>query len=158
MKRVRRLAACLWLAGCMVALPMTGFAVDDPQEMLANPAQEARAEAIGAQLRCLVCQNESIEDSGADLARDLRHVVRVHVAAGESNRQIIAWMVQRYGNFIRLRPPLTAVTLLLWAMPILALAVGAFTATAAWRGRRTVAAPLSDAEQKRLSDLLEPSH
>ncbi len=137
-------------------MPLAAGAVDDPQEMLANPAQEARAETIGAQLRCLVCQNESIEDSGADLARDLRHVVRVHVAAGESNRQIIAWMVQRYGNFIRLRPPLNTVTLLLWAMPVLALLGGAFAATAAWRTRRTTAAPLTDAEQKRLSDLLEP--
>lgn len=156
---VRRtwLAACLWLAAGLVAVPVAALAVDNPQEMLANPAQEARAEAIGAQLRCLVCQNESIEDSGADLARDLRHVVRVHVVAGESNRQVIAWMVQRYGNFIRLRPPLNAVTLLLWAMPILALAAGVFAATASWRARRTTAAPLSEAEHKRLADLLEPS-
>lgn len=150
------LAGCVWLAIGLVAAPVA-FAVDNPQEMLANPAQEARAEAIGAQLRCLVCQNESIEDSGADLARDLRHVVRVHVVAGESNRQVIAWMVQRYGNFIRLRPPLNAVTLLLWAMPILALAAGVVAATASWRARRTTAAPLSEAEQKRLADLLEPS-
>ena len=76
----------------LLLAPALARAVDSPSEMLPNPAQEARAEAIGSQLRCLVCQNESIEDSRADLARDLRHVVRVHVAAGESNRQIIAWI------------------------------------------------------------------
>ena len=139
----------------MLLLPTTALAVDDPSEMLANPAQEARAETIGAQLRCLVCQNESIEDSGAALARDLRHVVRVHVAGGESNRQIIAWMVERYGNFIRLRPPFNAMTLLLWAMPLLALAGGAAAATLASRNRRTAPAPLSDGERKRLDELLE---
>ncbi len=157
MRTLRRAMAGLVLALSLLAVPLAGLAVDDPAEMMANPAQEARAEAIGAQLRCLVCQNESIEDSGADLARDLRHVVRVHVAAGESNRQIIAWMVQRYGNFIRLRPPLNAVTLLLWAMPVLALLVGAFAATSNWRSRRVAAAPLSDAEQRRLADLMEPT-
>jgi cytochrome c-type biogenesis protein CcmH len=127
--------------------------------MLPNPAQEARAELIGAQLRCLVCQNESIEDSGADLARDLRHVVRVHVAKGESNRQVIAWMVERYGNFIRLRPPFNAMTLLLWGMPVLALAAGFGAACLAWRARRTPppTLPLSDNERRRLADLLEPN-
>ena len=141
----------------LLVMPVASLAVSDPAEMMTNPAQEARAEAIGAQLRCLVCQNESIEDSGADLARDLRHVVRVHVAGGESNRQIIAWMVERYGNFIRLRPPLNATTLLLWAMPLLALALGA---TAAWfsvRARRAAPLPLSESERRRLDDLLEPN-
>jgi cytochrome c-type biogenesis protein CcmH len=141
----------------LLCVPVTALAVSDPSEMLANPAQEARAEAIGAQLRCLVCQNESIEDSGADLARDLRHVVRVHVAAGESNRQIIAWMVERYGNFIRLRPPFNRLTFLLWAMPLLALAGGGIAAWLGGRARRPPAAPLSDAERRRLADLLEPS-
>ena len=154
----RRIAGRMLRGACLLLLllaPITALAVDDPSEMLANPAQEARAEAIGAQLRCLVCQNESIEDSGAALARDLRHVVRVHVAGGESNRQIIAWMVERYGNFIRLRPPFNAMTLLLWAMPLLALALGAAAAGFAGRARRPAPAPLSDSERKRLDELLE---
>ncbi len=122
--------------------------------MLRNPAQEARAEAIGARLRCLVCQNESIEDSGADLARDLRHVVRVHVAAGDSDAAVMSWMVSRYGDFIRLQPRLSALTLLLWAMPALALATGLL---AAWSGlRRQAASPavLTPEEQARLARLL----
>ncbi len=84
----------------LLALPAR--AISDPAEMLANPAQEARAEQIGRQLRCLVCQNESIEDSGADLARDLRGIVRQRVAAGDTDSQITAWMVARYGEFVRL--------------------------------------------------------
>lgn len=133
------------------------LAISDPAEMLPNPAQEARAENVGRQLRCLVCQNESIEDSGADLARDLRHVVRVHVAQGESNRQIIAWMVERYGNFIRLQPPFNAMTLLLWGMPLLALALGGMAAGFAWRTRRVAPPPLTESEHRRLADLLEHS-
>jgi len=141
----------------LLSAPVPVLAVSEPAEMLANPSQEARAEAIGAQLRCLVCQNESIEDSNADLARDLRHVVRVHVSQGESNRQIIAWMVERYGNFIRLQPPLNAMTLLLWGMPLLALAMGAFAASFAWRARRPPPSPLSESERHRLDTLIEPS-
>ena len=100
------------------------LAISDPAEMLPNPAQEARAEQIGRQLRCLVCQNESIEDSGADLARDLRTIVRQRVVAGDTDRQVTAWMVARYGDFVRLRPPFNAVTALLWLSPILALGIG----------------------------------
>ncbi len=146
---------CLLLLVALLLVPASGLAVSDPAEMMTNPAQEARAEAIGAQLRCLVCQNESIEDSGADLARDLRHVVRVHVASGESNRQIVAWMVERYGNFIRLRPPLNAMTLLLWAMPLLALALGCAAAWFSWRSRKLAPLPLSESERRRLDELLE---
>ncbi|NHO32671.1 cytochrome c-type biogenesis protein [Acetobacter fallax] len=132
--------------------PVVALAVDDPSEMLPDPKQEARAEAIGAQLRCLVCQNESIEDSSAGLARDLRKVVREHVSAGESNRQVIDWMVARYGNFIRLSPPVTIATLLLWGMPVLALVTGLVAALLVFR-RRPQATPLSAAEQARLDEL-----
>ncbi|GBQ16217.1 cytochrome c-type biogenesis protein [Komagataeibacter rhaeticus] len=151
-----RRGGVLALLACLLFAPIMAMAVDDPSEMLPDPAQEQRAEAIGAQLRCLVCQNESIEDSSADLARDLRHVVREHVAKGESNQQIMAWMVSRYGNFIRLRPPLTIGTLLLWIMPLLALGIG--IGVAWWTFRRPRAptpAPLSDEERRRLSDLTE---
>lgn len=147
----------LFVLAALLLVPVAGLAVSDPAEMMTSPAQEARAEAIGAQLRCLVCQNESIEDSNADLARDLRHLVRVHVAQGQSNRQIIAWMVERYGNFIRLRPPLNAMTLLLWGMPLLALALGGGAAWLSRHSRRVAPLPLSESERRRLDDLLEPN-
>jgi cytochrome c-type biogenesis protein CcmH len=136
-----------------LAMASPAFAISDPKEMLPDPAQEARAEAIGSQLRCLVCQNESIEDSGADLARDLRAVVRQRVQAGDTNAQITAWMVARYGNFVRLRPPLSAATALLWFTPLLGLLVGG---AAAWYGRRRQAGvpqPLSEAERAQLERL-----
>ncbi len=125
--------------------------------MLKDPAEEVRAEQLGSQLRCLVCQNESIEDSNADLARDLRAIVRQHVQAGQTDKQIIAWMVARYGTFVRLRPPLTLTTALLWFTPALALAAGA---AAAWFGRRrvpTTPQPLTAAEQARLAELSRPA-
>jgi len=137
----------------LMALTLPAHAVDDPSEMLPNPAQEHRAEAIGSQLRCLVCQNESIEDSSAPLARDLRHVVRQHVSAGETNQQIMTWMTSRYGDFIRLRPRLTAATLALWAMPALAILAGLTLAYTAFRRRVTTAPALTDAERTRLADL-----
>ena len=141
-------------AAALFALSISpAFAVSDPKEMLQDPQQEARAEAIGSQLRCLVCQNESIEDSGADLARDLRAVVRQRVKAGDDDSQITAWMVARYGNFVRLSPPLTWSTALLWGTPVLGLLLGG--AAAIIGRRRTVAAqaPLSEAERRRLSEL-----
>lgn len=146
-----RVLPALLLAASLVA---PALAVSDPAEMLHDPRQEARAEAIGSQLRCLVCQNESIEDSGADLARDLRHVVRVHVAAGDSDRQIMDWMVVRYGDFIRLRPRLTWVTLLLWAAAPLALAAGLVAAWLGMRRRPPPPAPLEAAERIRLAELM----
>ena len=141
-----------------VALSTPALAISDPREMLPDARQEARAEAVGSQLRCLVCQNESIEDSNADLARDLRAIVRKRVSAGDTDPQIMAWMVARYGNFVRLRPPLSPATVLLWATPVLALLVGA---GAALLGRRTTSgappAPLSEGEQARLAELSRPA-
>ncbi|GBQ25150.1 cytochrome c-type biogenesis protein CycL [Acetobacter estunensis NRIC 0472] len=155
MRSLARLRCVLpLLAVLLVAAPMAALAVDDPAEMLPDPREEARAEAIGAQLRCLVCQNESIEDSSAGLARDLRKVVREHVAKGESDRQIIDWMVARYGNFIRLSPPITISTLLLWGMPLLALLVGVIAALRVFRRRSTPeSAPLSEEERARLDEV-----
>ncbi len=129
-------------------------AVSDPSELLPNRAQELRAEAIGEQLRCLVCQNESIEQSDADLARDLRRIIRQRVVAGDSDQQVINWMVARYGNFVRLRPPFDATTLLLWFAPVIALLVGVTAVIIARRRRPATPAPLSGAEQQRLADLL----
>ena len=146
----RRLLAPLAL---LLLLAGPAHAISDPAEMLQNPAAEARAERIGRQLRCLVCQNESIEDSGADLARDLRKIVRQRVTAGDTDRQITAWMVARYGNFVRLRPPFNAVTALLWLSPVLAVAIGLGLAALGRRSRPAPAAPLSEAERLRLAAL-----
>lgn len=156
--RLRHLlpAAARTLSAAVLALGLVAgpaLALSDPAEMLHDPALEARAEQVGSQLRCLVCQNESIEDSGADLARDLRGIVRQRVAAGDSDSQVVAWMVARYGNFVRLSPPLDAGTLLLWGSPFLAVCAGL---CAAWLARRRPPAgpaPLDDGERARLAEL-----
>jgi len=149
---IRRLAAlCLLL---LVAVP--AYAVSDPAEMMRDPAQEARAEQVGRQLRCLVCQNESIEDSGADLARDLRAIVRQRVAAGDTDAQITAWMVARYGNFVRLRPPFNTITAALWLSPVLAVLAGLGVALLGRRGRQPAPPPLSETERLRLAELTRP--
>jgi cytochrome c-type biogenesis protein CcmH len=148
----------IYLALALVWLAIVpAWAISDPNEMLPDPRQEARAEAIGRQLRCLVCQNESIEDSQADLARDLRRIVRQQVAAGKTDEQVIGWLVARYGDFVRLRPPFEPATLLLWGSPVLALAVGAGAVVFTRRARRpSPPAPLSEAERARLAGLLDP--
>ena len=148
---MRKALAALFLLAVLLA-PGVARAVSDPAEMLPDPAQEQRAEQIGRQLRCLVCQNESIEDSGADLARDLRRIVRQRVAAGDSDAQVTAWLVARYGNFVRLSPPFTPMTAVLWLSPVLALALGGVFAWGAMR-RRAPPPPLSPAEQARLAEL-----
>ena len=140
------------LLGALIATPALG--VSDPAELLPDRAQEQRAETLGHQLRCLVCQNESVEESNADLARDLRHIIRERVVAGDSDQQVVDWMVARYGNFVRLRPPLDATTLMLWGAPALALLVGGAAALLARRRRPTPPAPLDEAEKRRLADLL----
>jgi cytochrome c-type biogenesis protein CcmH len=148
---VKQLAA---IAFALLLLATPALAVSDPAELLPNHAQEHRAEIIGHQLRCLVCQNESVEDSDADLARDLRHIIRQRVVAGDSDSQVIDWMVARYGNFVRLRPPFNALTFLLWACPALAILVGAGCALVARRRRPAPPAPLTPAEQRKLTELL----
>lgn len=150
--RVTRLALLLPLLCTLLAAP--ALAISDPAEMLPDRRMEARAEQIGSQLRCLVCQNESIEDSQADLARDLRRIVRQQVMAGKTDKQVMDWMVARYGDFVRLRPPFEPLTWLLWFSPLLALGAGLLVA---WIGRRQAPpqapAPLSAAEQERLAEL-----
>ncbi len=134
------------------------FAIDDPSEMLANPALEKRAEHIGEQLRCLVCQNESIEQSSAGLARDMRQIIRQEVVAGWTDRQVVAWMVARYGSFVELRPPFEPQTLLLWGAPVLALAAAGTVVAVGWRSRpKAPPPPLSEAERARLERLIGPS-
>ena len=148
---MRLLTAALLYA----TLTAPALAVSDPAELLHNPQQEQRAEAIGDQLRCLVCQNESVEQSDADLARDLRRIIRQRVVEGDSDQQVIDWMVARYGNFVRLRPPFNAMTPVLWGAPVIALLIG-FAAVLLARRRQPVAPePLNDAERQRLTNLLK---
>ncbi len=155
MARRSRLALPLLAPLLLAPLVWAGpaHAISDPAEMLPDPAAEARAERVGGQLRCLVCQNESIEDSGAPLAHDLRQIVRQRVAAGDTDRQITAWMVARYGDFVRLRPPFNAMTALLWLSPVLAVCAGLGLAVLGRRTRPAAADPLSDAERLRLAEL-----
>ena len=143
----------LRLAFLLMGLAGPAFAVSHPAEMLPDPAAEARAEKIGHQLRCMVCQNESVEESEADLARDFRRIIREHVRAGATDQQVMDWMVARYGDFIRLRPPYSALTLLLWGAPVLAVGIGAGAVILGRLRKPTPPAPLSAAEQHRLARL-----
>jgi cytochrome c-type biogenesis protein CcmH len=128
----------------------------EPGEMLADPALEARAEAIGEKLRCLVCQNETIEDSGADLAHDLRVLLRQRLSAGDTDRQAIQFIVDRYGDFVLLKPPVEPATYLLWGTPFLALALGGLGIFLYLRRRAPMPEPpLSESEQKRLAEILK---
>jgi len=130
----------------------------EPNEMLSDPALEARARAISKELRCMVCQNESIDDSAAPLAHDLRVLVRERLRAGDSDAQILNFLVARYGEFVLLRPPLSWHTAILWGLPPAALLVGiAMIAVVVRRRRRAAAeetANLTPAEESRLSALL----
>jgi cytochrome c-type biogenesis protein CcmH len=131
------------------------WAVSSPAELLSNPVQERRAEEIGSQLRCLVCQNQSVEDSDADLARDLRRIVRQRVVAGDSDKQVIAWMVARYGDFVRLRPPFRPLTWMLWFSPLVFLGVGATAVVLSRRRTPMPPAPLDPTERAQLDRLLQ---
>jgi cytochrome c-type biogenesis protein CcmH len=139
----------------LLALAGPAFAaVGRPEDRLPDPALEARAQEIGRELRCMVCQNQSIEDSDADLARDLRRLVRERVAAGDDRAAVMRFVHERYGDFVLLRPPFNAVTALLWAMPVLALGGGVLVILT--RRRRAAGlepAPLSEAERRRLAEL-----
>jgi cytochrome c-type biogenesis protein CcmH len=132
----------------------------EPGEMLKDPALEARARRISQELRCLVCQNQSIDDSNAELARDLRVLVRERLTAGDSDAAVLAFVEARYGEFVLLRPPLNWNTALLWSAPLLLLLGCAVYLVRVWRGRSQLApapadaAPLSPEEQRRLDALL----
>jgi cytochrome c-type biogenesis protein CcmH len=127
-----------------------------PDEVLPDPKLEARARAISAGLRCLVCQNQSIDDSKAELARDLRLLVRERLKLGETDEQVRAFLVNRYGNFILLKPPLDLETAFLWGMPASVLAAGGIALLFGLRRLQSVsAAPLSQAERDRLKAVLD---
>ena len=124
-----------------------------PNEILSDPALEARARALSAELRCLVCQNESIDESHADLARDLRLLIRERIVQGQSNAQIRAFLVSRYGDFILLNPPFKPTTWLLWLSPVMILLLGGWAIMQA-AGRRPVPPdPLTVEEERQLETL-----
>jgi cytochrome c-type biogenesis protein CcmH len=125
-----------------------------PDEMLADPALEARAREISRDLRCLVCRNQSIDDSDADLAHDLRVLVRERLKAGDSNDQVIGFVHARYGDFVLLRPPFALGTALLWGGPVLVLLLGGVAVARFYRRREAATPPLSPEERQRLSAML----
>jgi cytochrome c-type biogenesis protein CcmH len=154
----------VFFALCLVAVTLTAggpaFAVK-PDEVLADKGLEARARELSKDLRCMVCQNESIDESNAPLARDLRLLVRERLVAGDTNEQVKDFLVARYGDFVLLRPRFTMETALLWTAPFLILVLGAGGIVYALRRRRSalaidpVPAGLSAAERKQLDELLK---
>jgi cytochrome c-type biogenesis protein CcmH len=141
---------------CLLLLaPLAARAVQ-PDEIMPDPRLEARARALSAQLRCMVCQNESIDESNADLARDLRVLVRERVQAGDSDDQIRAFLVRRYGDFILLKPPFKPETWLLWGAPFLILLTGGCIILVARRRQNSLlsANNLSEAERAKLEAML----
>jgi cytochrome c-type biogenesis protein CcmH len=158
-----RAARAGWLCGLVLAIGLANlsavYAVQ-PDEMLANPALEARARELSRELRCMVCQNQSIDDSDAPLARDLRLLVRERLKAGDSDAQVLDFLTARYGQFVLLKPRFGWDTALLWLAPAGVLVVGTVALVALLRRRRGTSAgaeseppPLTDAEQSRLAEL-----
>jgi cytochrome c-type biogenesis protein CcmH len=145
----------------LTAFPAPSTHAVQPDEIMADPAKESRARDLSRELRCMVCQNQSIDDSEAPLARDLRLLVRERIAAGDSDSQVIDFLVARYGEFVLLKPRFTPHTLLLWLLPPLALAGGGLALWSYARRRARSAAQGKDAplklsaeEEARLTRLL----
>lgn len=157
MDRLRALLAALAVAGLALATPAHALG---PSEMLDDPALEQRAREVSKGLRCLVCQNQSIDDSDAPLAKDLRVLVRERIEAGDSNEEVVEFVVARYGDFVLLRPPINAYTIILWVGPTLVLIAGAAGLFLTVRRRRIAAnaptAPgLSAEEEAALAKILD---
>ena len=144
---MKRLLAALGAAACVAA-------ASDPAERLADPTQEARARALFQEIRCVVCQNETIDASEAELAADLRRVIRQQVAQGRTNAQIRAFLVARYGEFVLFRPAFSLTNAALWLTPFLLL-IGGGTVVLLRRSAGTGPAPLSTEEERELQGLLE---
>jgi cytochrome c-type biogenesis protein CcmH len=137
-------------------LTATSALAVQPDEVLKDPVLERRAREISAGLRCLVCQNQSIDDSDAPLAKDLRVLVRDRLKAGDTDREVQSYVVQRYGEFVLLRPVFGAHTLLLWLTPVLMIALGGLAAyVSLWRRRTTRPAPLDESEKEAVDRLLQ---
>jgi len=141
----------------------TAYAVQ-PDEMLKDPKLEARARMLSSELRCMVCQNQSIDDSNAPLAHDLRVLVRERLTKGDTNQQVLDFLVARYGEFVLLKPRFNWHTALLWSAPLAVLLIGiiwllviARRRTGASAAAAGIAPPLTDAEKKRVAEMLERS-
>ena len=154
MRRFALILVVAFLAG--LALVRPGFAVN-PDEVLADPALESRAREISTELRCLVCQNQSIDDSNAELARDLRLLVRERLKEGDSNEQVLDYVVSRYGEFVLLKPRLTARTVLLWGTPFVILLIGIAAMVLGARNRlaRRATPALTAEEQAEIDRLMK---
>jgi cytochrome c-type biogenesis protein CcmH/NrfF len=151
MKRLR-----LVLAACLLMLAQPALAALDPSEILDDPVLEQRARGLSAHLRCMVCQNQSIDDSNAELARDLRVLVRERLVAGDTDEEVMEYVVSRYGEFVLLRPLFNLRNVLLWGAPVLLLLGGGAFIVASARGRsQTRSATLSEDEARRVRELLE---
>jgi len=149
---IRALLSALALAVAMAAGPAHAVR---PDEMLSDPGLEARARAVGSELRCLVCRNQSIDDSDADLAHDLRVLVRERIKGGDSDDQVVQYIRSRYGDFVLLRPPFELGTLLLWGGPLLILLFGGVALARFYlRGQAAAPPPLSTEERRRLATVL----
>ena len=149
-----RLALILLFAAFATCAWLSAAAAVQPDEQLADPVLEARARDISAGLRCLVCQNQSIDDSDAPLARDLRILVRQQLTAGGSDKEVRDYLVARYGDFILLKPPFQTATLLLWLTPLLVLLAGAAIAVRSRRALQATPERLSDEEEQQLASIL----
>jgi cytochrome c-type biogenesis protein CcmH len=155
---MRALLLAILLALATPVLSVPAFAVQ-PDEVLPDPAMEARARELSKELRCLVCQNQSIDDSNAPLARDLRVLVRQRLTAGDDNEGVLDYITARYGDYVLLRPPFKASTYVLWIGPFVVLLLGGIGAALFLRRRRRDiaagdTAPLTPEERRRLDRLL----
>ncbi|MBY5900515.1 cytochrome c-type biogenesis protein [Rhizobium leguminosarum] len=146
----------LLLAFALLLMAAPAFAVN-PDEVLADPALEARARALSAELRCMVCQNQSIDDSNADLAKDLRLLVRERITDGDSDEAVLNYIVSRYGEFVLLKPRVGMKTVLLWGAPLLLVLAGGLSLLVFARKRagKPTGSKLTADEQARLSELLK---
>ncbi len=150
MMRLGTLIAAIML-GVLAAMPASAV---QPGEVLADPALEARARSLSSELRCMVCQNQSIDDSDAELAHDLRVLVRERLSAGDTDEQVLEFVVARYGEFVLLKPRFSQRNALLWGTPVLLLVAGGIFIVVAGRSRRKVTPKLSDEEAAELDRLL----
>ena len=155
-RKITLLSAMFLAALCQVASPALAVM---PDEVLNDPVLEARARHLSQDLRCLVCQNQSIDDSSAPLARDLRIIVRERLTKGDSDEQVVSYLVARYGNYVLLKPPFQSDTMLLWFGPAAFLLIGAGVLVFYFRARKApdvaANAPLTDAERLQLDKLVK---
>lgn len=156
---MRFLSAPLFLAAALLVLGPTIAGAVEPDEILSDPVLEDRARAISANLRCVVCLNQSIDSSNAGVARDLRLIVRRRLEAGDTDQQVYDFVVARYGDYVLLNPPFMPKTYVLWLLPavfaVLGAAAAVFVLLRAQKASRTLQPALSDKEQAELDALIE---